>query len=53
MSYIEESLSKDEKIHEVYKLHWVAKIPMFFWLILAIRHNRTDPAVSALGVVKT
>ena len=36
MSYIEESLSKDEKIHEVYKLHWVAKIPMFFWLILAI-----------------
>ena len=36
MSYIEESLSKDEKIHEVYKLHWVAKIPMVFWLILAI-----------------
>lgn len=36
MSYIEESLSKDEKIHEIYRLHWFSKIPMFIWLILAI-----------------
>lgn len=36
MPYIEESLSKDEKIHEVYKLHWFSKIPMIIWIILAL-----------------
>lgn len=36
MPYIEESLSKDEKIHEVYKLHWLSKIPMIIWIILAL-----------------
>lgn len=36
MSYIEESLSKDEKINEIYRLHWFSKIPMFIWIVLAI-----------------
>lgn len=36
MTYIEESLSKDEKIHEIFNLHWFAKIPMVIWIILAI-----------------
>ena len=36
MAYIEESLSKGEKIHEVYKQHWFSKIPMIIWIVLAI-----------------
>jgi len=36
MTYIEESLSKGEEVHEVYKLHWFSKIPMVIWIILAI-----------------
>lgn len=36
MAYIEESLSKDEVIHEIYKLHWFSKIPMIIWMILAL-----------------
>lgn len=36
MTYIEESLSKGEEVHEVYKLHWFSKIPMVLWIILAI-----------------
>jgi len=36
MTYIEESLSKGEAVHEVYKLHWFSKVPMFIWIILAI-----------------
>lgn len=36
MAYINQSLSKDEKIHEIYKLHWLSKIPMIIWIVLAI-----------------
>lgn len=36
MAYINESLSKGEKVHKVYKLHWFSKIPMVIWIILAI-----------------
>jgi len=36
MSYIEDSLSKDEEIHEIYKLHWFSKIPMILWVIAVI-----------------
>ncbi|WP_444916465.1 PH domain-containing protein [Microbulbifer sp. JMSA003] len=36
MAYIEESLSKGEEIHEVFKLHWFSKIPMVIWIILAL-----------------
>ena len=36
MAYIEESLSKGEEVHEVYKLHWFSKIPMVIWIFLAI-----------------
>jgi|TARA_B110000902_G_scaffold225949_1_gene264271 uncharacterized membrane protein YdbT with pleckstrin-like domain len=36
MAYIEESLSKGEEVHEVYKLHWFSRIPMIIWIILAI-----------------
>ena len=35
MSYIEESLSKGEKVVEQFKLHWFSKLPMIIWLILA------------------
>ncbi|MFT6733255.1 MAG: putative membrane protein YdbT with pleckstrin-like domain [Polaribacter sp.] len=36
MTFIEESLSKGEKVHEVYKLHWFSKIPMVIWIVLAL-----------------
>jgi len=36
MAYIEQSLSKGEEIHEIYKLHWFSKIPMIIWILLAI-----------------
>ena len=36
MSYIEESLSTGEEIRALFKLHWVAKLPMIFWIILII-----------------
>lgn len=36
MSYIEESLSAGEEVRALFKLHWVAKIPLIVWLILAI-----------------
>jgi uncharacterized membrane protein YdbT with pleckstrin-like domain len=34
MSYIEESLSKDEKIETVFRLHWFAWVPMWIWIVL-------------------
>ncbi len=36
MSYIEDSLSNNEEIKEIFNLHWFAKIPMILWLLLAI-----------------
>lgn len=36
MSYIEESLSTDERVEGLFKLHWVIWIPMVIWLILGI-----------------
>lgn len=37
MSYIQDSLSKDEKIEKLFKLHWLAKFaPMFFLIVLSI-----------------
>ena len=36
MPYIEQSLSTGEKIEGLFKLHWVAWIPMVIWIILAI-----------------
>lgn len=36
MSYIEESLSAGEEISTLFKLHWVAHIPMVLWLLLVI-----------------
>lgn len=36
MSYIEESLSTGEEIRAIFKLHWVAKLPMVLWIILII-----------------
>lgn len=35
MSYIEESLSKDEEIKEQFKLHWFSKVPMILWIIIS------------------
>jgi uncharacterized membrane protein YdbT with pleckstrin-like domain len=34
MSYIEESLSTDEKVEKLFKLHWFAWVPMAIWIIL-------------------
>jgi hypothetical protein len=34
MSYIESSLSADERIEKIFRLHWVNKIPMFLWAII-------------------
>lgn len=34
MSYIEESLSKDEQVEGLFKLHWFAWVPMVLWIIL-------------------
>ena len=36
MSYINESLSNDEEIKQLFKLHWFSKVPMIIWIILAI-----------------
>lgn len=36
MSYIEDSLSDGEKIEEIFKLHWFARVPMYCWIVLAI-----------------
>ena len=34
MSYITESLSKDEAVEALFKFHWVAWMPMVIWLVL-------------------
>ena len=36
MSYIEQSLSTDERIEGLFKLHWSAWLPMAMWIVLAI-----------------
>ncbi|MBI4005654.1 MAG: PH domain-containing protein [Gammaproteobacteria bacterium] len=36
MSYIEDSLSEGEEILSIFKLHWVTKLPMIFWIIFVI-----------------
>lgn len=36
MSYIEESLSSGEEVRAIFKFHWVAKLPMIFWMILLV-----------------
>ncbi|MCW5574779.1 MAG: PH domain-containing protein [Burkholderiales bacterium] len=36
MAYIDESLSAGEEIAALFRLHWVTRIPMAFWLLLAI-----------------
>jgi uncharacterized membrane protein YdbT with pleckstrin-like domain len=36
MSYIEQSLSSDEKVDSLFKLHWFAWVPMWIWIILGL-----------------
>lgn len=36
MSYIEESLSEGEKVVRVFKQHWITRIPLALWILLAI-----------------
>ncbi|MDT8339701.1 MAG: PH domain-containing protein [Sulfurimonas sp.] len=36
MGYINDSLSNDEEIKALFKLHWFSKIPMIIWIILSI-----------------
>jgi uncharacterized membrane protein YdbT with pleckstrin-like domain len=36
MSYIDESLSAGEEVSALFKLHWVTRIPLTFWILLAI-----------------
>lgn len=36
MSYIAESLSAGEEVSALFRLHWVARIPLAIWLLLGI-----------------
>jgi uncharacterized membrane protein YdbT with pleckstrin-like domain len=36
MSYIEESLSEGEKVVSVFRQHWVARLPLALWIVLAL-----------------
>ena len=36
MGYIQESLSNDERVAALFRLHWVARIPMIVWIVLAV-----------------
>lgn len=36
MSYITDSLSEDEEVRSLFKLHWFAWVPMALWLLLGI-----------------
>jgi uncharacterized membrane protein YdbT with pleckstrin-like domain len=36
MSYIEESLSEGEKVVRVFRQHWITRIPLVLWILLAI-----------------
>lgn len=36
MSYIAESLSTGEEVAALFRLHWVARIPLVIWLLLGI-----------------
>lgn len=36
MSYIDESLSTGEEVVARFRLHWVARLPLVAWLLLAI-----------------
>ena len=36
MGYIDDSLSDGEEVRERFNLHWIARIPMIVWIVLAI-----------------
>src|SRR4030066_89538 len=36
VGYIQESLSHGEEVRGLFKLHWLSKVPMVIWIILAI-----------------
>lgn len=36
MAYIDESLSTGEEVSALFRLHWVTRIPLAIWLLLAI-----------------
>lgn len=36
MSYIEQSLSKDEQVVALFRPHWIAYLPMALWLLLGL-----------------
>lgn len=36
MSYIDESLSQDEKVVALFRPHWFAYLPMILWLLLGL-----------------
>jgi uncharacterized membrane protein YdbT with pleckstrin-like domain len=36
MSYIEDSLSSGEKVEHIFRLHWIAWIPMVTWIVLGV-----------------
>lgn len=36
MSYIDESLSAGEEIAQIFRQHWVVRIPFALWLLLAV-----------------
>lgn len=36
MSYITDSLSKDEQVEALFRFHWFAWVPMVIWLVLGL-----------------
>jgi len=36
MSYINDSLSTGEEVKGLFRLHWIARLPMILWILLAI-----------------
>ena len=36
MTYIEKTLSSEESIQSLFKLHWMAWLPLVGWLLLAL-----------------
>jgi uncharacterized membrane protein YdbT with pleckstrin-like domain len=36
MSYIEESLSEDEKVVKLFRLHWTARLWLVLWIVLIV-----------------
>jgi len=36
MSYIDDSLSTSEEVKGLFRLHWIVRLPMILWILLAV-----------------